>query len=172
MGYNKAMNNCNDTCRPGYIPGPPAPRYTSACSLEQNPTFKTYVLPASVGTDEPGQPYVPRIGEWYNAIVIYEANSNIYIYDSIGTPTRIEVGDPNNVGGAITGPKITQTVGDAVDEVMSQKAVTYEFERVAVSAETMSEGLEALKDTVATLSDKVAKLEADASIRRINESNR
>lgn len=166
------MNNCNDTCRPGYIPGPPAPRYTSGCSLEQNPTFKTYTLPASVGTDEPGQPYAPRIGEWYNAIVIYEANGNIYLYDSLGTPTRIEVGDPNNAGGAITGPKVTQSAGDAVDEVMSQKAVTYELERVAANSKDMSKLLSTLNDTVTVLATKVAKLEADAIWRASDESSR
>lgn len=90
--------NCNDACRPGFVPGPPAPNYISGCALEQNPTLKTYVLPASLGTDAAGQPYAPRIGEFTNAIVIYEANNNIYIYDSLGTPTLIKKGDDGNGG--------------------------------------------------------------------------
>lgn len=154
------MYNCNDTCRPGFIPGPPAPNYASGCSLAENPTFKTYILPASVGTDAPGQPYAPRIGEYRNAIVIYEANGNIYLYDSLGTPTRIEVGDPNNVGGAITGPKVAQETGDSTSEVMSQKAVSYEFERVASTTNGLSELCNTLNKTVLALADKVARLEA------------
>lgn len=99
------MSNCKESCRPGYIPGPPAPHYISGCALEQNPTLKTYILPASMGTDDPGQPYQPRPGEWYNAVVIYEANGHIYIYDSLGTPTLI-----NGNGGGSSGSIPDQTV--------------------------------------------------------------
>lgn len=161
------MRNCNDTCRPGFVPGPPAPNYTSGCTLEQNPTFKTYTLPASVGTDEAGQPYAPRIGEFTNAIVIYEANGNIYIYDSLGTPTLIEKGDYNNAGGAITGPKVVQGAGDSTSEVMSQKAVSYEFERVAATTSGQGELLTTLNNMVSALADKVARLEAKMNAKEL-----
>lgn len=159
MRYNKFMSNCNDACRPGFVAGPPAPGYTTGCSLAENPTFKTFILPASVGTDEPGQPYAPKIGEFRNAIVVYESNGNIYIYDSLGTPTRIEVGDYNHVGGAITGPKVTQSAGDSTTTVMSQKAVTYELEKFNSVLNNASDAIQTLNITVKALSEKVAELQ-------------
>lgn len=122
--------NCNDSCKPGFIPGPPAPNYASGCSLAENPTFKTYVLPASVGTDAPGQPYAPKIGEFRNAIVIYEANGNIYIYDSLGTPTLMEKGDYNGPGPLPSIP-IVQETGTSTTSVMSQNAVTNELNNLS-----------------------------------------
>lgn len=139
--------NCNDSCKPGFIPGPPAPNYASGCSLAENPTFKTYVLPASVGTDAPGQPYAPKIGEFRNAIVIYEANNNIYIYDSLGTPTLMEKGDYNS-GGPTPTVSVVQTTGTSTTSVMSQNAVTNELN--SISAEITK-----TNNTVANLSGDV-----------------
>lgn len=163
------MSNCNDACRPGFVAGPPAPGYTTGCSLAENPTFKTFILPASVGTDEPGQPYAPRIGEFRNAIVVYESNGNIYIYDSLGTPTRIEVGDYNHVGGAITGPTVTQSAGDSTTTVMSQKAVSYEFEKIANVLNATNDTVRTLNETVTALSSKVMDLQAQINAKELGQ---
>ena len=51
-------------------------------------TLRTKVLPASVGTDEAGQPYAPAVGLFFNSIVSYQANGALYIYDSNGVWTK------------------------------------------------------------------------------------
>lgn len=131
------MRNCNDTCRPGFVPGPPAPNYVSGCALEQAPLLKTYVLPASLGTDAPDQPYAPTIGAFRNAIVVYEANGHVYIYDSLGTPTLIN--DAANSGGGEDMPiNVVQTTGNSTSAVMSQNAVTNELDKTNTSVTSLS----------------------------------
>lgn len=163
------MRNCNDTCRPGFIPGPPAPNYTTGCALEQNPTLKTFTLPASVGTDEPGQPYAPRIGEFTNAIVIYESNGNTYIYDSLGTPTLMEKGDYNGPGPLPSLP-IVQETGTSTTSVMSQNATTQELNKLGVEIAKTNNTLTNLSGnvnnntiTITSLEDKVQNLQESTS---------
>lgn len=184
--------NCNDTCRPGFVPGPPALNYASGCSLAENPTFKTYVLPASVGTDAAGQPYAPKIGEFKNAIVIYEANGNIYIYDSLGTPTLMEKGDYNGTGGGVVVQEvdIRQETGTSETAVMSQNAVSVELSKLdakATSANTQIASLRSdldanvaqtkinttnltrLTSTTNDLSDKIAQLETGSNVEVVQD---
>lgn len=157
--------NCNDTCRPGFIPGPPAPNYASGCSLAENPTLKTYVLPASVGTDEAGQPYAPRIGEFRNAIVIYESNGNVYIYDSLGTPTLMEKGDYNGTGPGVPVPNINvvQETGTSETAVMSQNAVSVELSKTNDNVTKNSTNITTLQTQTTELSNKVDQLEEGGS---------
>lgn len=49
-------------------------------------------LPASLGDDSEGSPIAPKNGDYCNALVIYEANGNIYLYSSDGVPTLIKEG--------------------------------------------------------------------------------
>lgn len=147
------MSSCHDYCRPGFIPGPPAPNYASGCSLAENPTFKTFVLPASVGTDEPGQPYAPKIGEFRNAIVIYEANGNIYIYDSLGTPTLMEKGNYNGGGGGFPSVEVVQTKGTSLTSVMSQNAVSNELNSLDTQIINTNASLANVNNSVNTLTE-------------------
>lgn len=47
------------------------------------------IIPASMGTDEEGQPYAPENGAYNNAVVFYEANEAVYFYSTDGIPTRL-----------------------------------------------------------------------------------
>lgn len=47
------------------------------------------VLQPSLGTDEKGQPYAPKLGAYTNTIVTYQANGALYLYDSRGIFTKV-----------------------------------------------------------------------------------
>lgn len=51
--------------------------------------IKTVVLQPSLGTDEKGQPYAPKLGAYTNTIVTYQANGALYLYDSRGIFTKV-----------------------------------------------------------------------------------
>lgn len=51
--------------------------------------IRTQIIPASMGTSEPGQPYAPKNGTFYNTLVRYEADGGVFIYDSAGIYTPI-----------------------------------------------------------------------------------
>lgn len=154
------MSNCKDSCRPGFIPGPPAPGYTTGCSLADNPTFKTYVLPASVGDDKPGQPYAPHIGEFTNAIVIYEANSNIYFYDSLGTPTQIENGADNTLAGTV---QVLQTAlsNETTNRIEADKKLTENYNALQTQVDNIEQGTGGgeLKNKVNSLQEEISSLQ-------------
>ena len=48
--------------------------------------FRRVNIPASLG-DETMVP--PTIGKYYNTLLVYEANGNIYLYSSDGIPTQL-----------------------------------------------------------------------------------
>ena len=68
----------------------PCPKYNCKntaceCGLE-------YVnIPTSLGDDSANSNVAPRNGAYCNALVIYEANSHVYIYSKEGVPTLIDV---------------------------------------------------------------------------------
>lgn len=49
-------------------------------------------LSATLGDDSDASPIAPKNGDYCNALVIYEANGNIYLYSSDGVPTLIKEG--------------------------------------------------------------------------------
>lgn len=75
---NKYNCNCNQAA--GYQP----------CMKPAQITLRTTVLPANLGPDTEGAPYAPRLGAHYNAVVKYQANGAVYIYDSNGIYTLVE----------------------------------------------------------------------------------
>lgn len=101
------MNNCE--CTPKYIPGyhrvphkrpcPPQPRpemescsrpnFIPACSKPDQITLRTVTLPPQLGTDETGEPYAPKLAQYFNTVVYYQANGAAYVYDSNGMYTKI-----------------------------------------------------------------------------------
>lgn len=87
--------HCNEP-KPGFIPAPHKP---SGCVPKPCDYIKTYFLPASLGTDEAGQPYAPKPGAWYDAFVIYEANAAIYFYDHEGVFLHIGGGGVTSING-------------------------------------------------------------------------
>lgn len=79
--------NCNNALMP---PMPPAkPTAELCCEKPSKITLRTTIIPATLGTDEPGSPYAPQAGAYYNMVVWYQANNNTYIYDSNGVYTLL-----------------------------------------------------------------------------------
>lgn len=54
--------------------------------------LKTVNIPAALGNDGEDSKYAPKNGAYCNAIVKYEANGHLYVYDAQGIPTYIESG--------------------------------------------------------------------------------
>lgn len=85
------MNNCNQGCGcnhgAGVIAGPCTSR--NCGKSNENLRIKTVVLQPSLGTDEKGQPYAPKLGAYINTIVTYQANGALYLYDSRGIFTKV-----------------------------------------------------------------------------------
>lgn len=85
------MNNCNQGCGcnhgAGVIAGPCTSRNCGRSN--ENLRIKTVVLQPSLGTDEKGQPYAPKLGAYINTIVTYQANGALYLYDSRGIFTKV-----------------------------------------------------------------------------------
>lgn len=79
-------------CNTGLIPGP-AP---TKCKRNECAKLRTFKLPVNLGTDDEGQPYAPKLGAYRNAIVVYQANGAVYIYDDEGVFTKIGGGLINN----------------------------------------------------------------------------
>lgn len=83
------MSNCgcNQQHGAGVIAGPCIP--PKCLKQNENLRIKTVVLQPSLGTDEKGQPYAPRLGAYTNTIVQYQANGALYLYDSRGIFTKV-----------------------------------------------------------------------------------
>ena len=75
--------------------------------------FSKKVIPASAGTSAEGQPLAPKVGAYYNALVIYEADQTYYIYDSYGVPTKLPVSTEINT---YTKGEINQLISDAIGQ--------------------------------------------------------
>lgn len=84
--------------KPATCPEPTGPHpVPQACGCPKRPEppkfiptpFCTQVLPASMGTDEEGEPYAPKLGAYFNTLVHYLANGANVFYDSEGVPTRL-----------------------------------------------------------------------------------
>lgn len=77
-----------ETC--GDKPKNPAKDFTKAVIEINNPEtlvlFRKVVVPTSMG-DEESVP--PAIGKYYNVLLVYEVNSNAYLYSSDGIPTKL-----------------------------------------------------------------------------------
>lgn len=56
------------------------------CGLEK------IVIPTALGDDSKDSPVAPKNGAYCNAIVVYEANSHVYIYSKEGIPTLVYEG--------------------------------------------------------------------------------
>lgn len=62
------------------------------CRANGDCPFRAVIITPEMGSDEPGQPFAPKNGDYQNAIVKYEINGNAYIYSSDG----IAIPMPNN----------------------------------------------------------------------------
>lgn len=123
------MNNCNcnkPQCGLGAIPNHTPTSELCGCKPDKI-TLRTVVLPASLGTDAEGQPYAPKAGAYYNTVVAYLANNNVYIYDSNGVYTLLEDG----VAVALVGELQTQ-----VEEIAKSTNVLYHPWKVGLMVNT------------------------------------
>lgn len=59
------------------------------CKTCKDTLFRKVTIPASMGSDEPGQPHAPKNGAYRNALVTYEATGVSYMYSSDGVYTKI-----------------------------------------------------------------------------------
>lgn len=57
--------------------------------------LKKVFLASALGDDSEKSPIAPKNGAYCNAIVVYEANNDVYIYSSEGIPTLVEAGSSN-----------------------------------------------------------------------------
>lgn len=61
----------------------------SGCKTCKDTLFRKVVIPSSMGSDEPGQPYAPKNGAYRNTLVTYESTGVSYMYSSDGIYTKI-----------------------------------------------------------------------------------
>lgn len=98
--------------------------------------FRKVVIPASMG-DEKMVP--PVIGKYYNVLLEYEANGNLYIYSSDGIPTMLST-DVDEVRRALEQEIEDRRTADEaitvmVEELQNNKADKSELSAVAFSGE-------------------------------------
>lgn len=117
----------------GVVPGPCIPQ--KPCKEPTDLRWKTFVLPASVGTDAEGQPYAPVLGAHTNAIVKYLANGAVYIYDSRGVFTNVKNANSDDLGAII------ESIQDQLDEL-------YTPAKIAVEVPTYEDLLQVVPSTV------------------------
>lgn len=142
------FNDCNMQCNPGLIPGP-AP---TKCRTVDCTKLRTFRLPANLGTDETGRPYAPKLGAYHNAIVIYEANGAVYIYDDEGIYTSLSGEEALETVEALQ-EQVTKLVTN-VDELnanisqnaenisQNTKAITKNTEAIAKNTEAINQEAE------------------------------
>lgn len=77
------------------------------CGLER------VFLSAALGDDSESSPVAPKNGDYCNALVVYEANGNVYFYSQDGVPTLVErsVGDLETIVNRIE-RNLTKEVAD------------------------------------------------------------
>ena len=69
----------------------PCPKYD--CRKNSCKCGLKYVnIPAILGDDSEDSDVAPKVGEYCNAIVEYEANGAVYIYSTEGIPVNIKEG--------------------------------------------------------------------------------
>lgn len=69
----------------------PCPKYD--CRKNSCKCGLRYVnVPAVLGDDAEGSDVAPKVGEYCNAIVEYEANGAVYIYSAEGIPVNVKEG--------------------------------------------------------------------------------
>lgn len=79
------LDNCSHQCNPGLVEG----SAQSKCRSVDCSRLLTFRINSNMGTDEPGQPYAPKLGAYRNAIVGYDATGTAYIYDDEGVYTKV-----------------------------------------------------------------------------------
>ena len=62
------------------------------CGCPADNATRKHLIQAVLGDDKTGE-YIPENGLFKNAIVEYEANGAVYIYDSLGVFTNIKEGN-------------------------------------------------------------------------------
>lgn len=110
---NSFNQGCNCSYGTGIVPGP--------CVVQNGHVWKdgvrltTEVLPASAGTDAPGQIFAPKFGRWFNTVVKYQANGALYIYDSCGVFTEIVDAEARRqIASAVSKDYMEQYVNEAI----------------------------------------------------------
>lgn len=93
ISYTEVMRNLkNCNCGDNVIPAPQP--LDKSCALKPaRVTFRTKLIPASLGDDTGA--YKPEPGSAYDTLVIYQENGAIYFYDSNGVFTCIHEGWAN-----------------------------------------------------------------------------
>lgn len=85
--------------------------------------FNTVVIPKSMGGSKEGEPFAPKNGMYYNALVHYEADGTKFIYDSEGNYTNLSNISEEEVQ-AMVNEYIQNNVAFVFDTVADMKAAT------------------------------------------------
>lgn len=118
--------NCKKTaCGVGAFP-------TEPCTCKPDKiTLRTVALPANLGDDTGA--YAPKAGAYYNTVVAYLANGNVYVYDSNGVYTLVEDG---------VAVALVTELEKAVKEVELDVAILYVPYEVAATVQAVEELLQ------------------------------
>lgn len=77
-----------------------------------------------MGTSEPGQPFAPKNGAFFNTLVMYEADKTKFIYDSEGNFTELTGASPREIKEiiekAVDGLVTDEELDNAVDTLQGQ----------------------------------------------------
>lgn len=98
MEDRRLCNKCGLLPQKGVKPQPPCrPKCKKKCCCKKNCceddfVFRKTVVPVSLGDDITGKEKAVN-GAFVNALVVYEANGAVYLFDSYGVPTRIVEGE-------------------------------------------------------------------------------
>lgn len=91
--------------------------------------FRKVVIPASVDDDSKNP---PKNGAYHNAIVVYEATGNAYIYSSDGIPTKVTT-NLDDISGLIA-----EAVGEeAAERIAADNAIWDEIETIEASSDVV-----------------------------------
>lgn len=74
------------------------------CRKDQCTGLQYVFIPATMGDDSATSPVAPKNGAYCNAIVLYEATKNVYIYSKEGVPTKTGSGDVYDFNNLINRP--------------------------------------------------------------------
>ena len=138
--------------------------YYPPTRMEKIPVaFETVRIPASMGDSVE---YPPTQGQYVNKIVKYEADSTVWLYDSLGNYTQVSYGDTGGVisvngkkgkvilttsdlendSDYVTGTYVTEAVGvEAHDRELADQGLQSQIDAITVSSD--------VKDVVGTHAD-------------------
>ena len=129
--YNETMEmNYDKECFKKTCPKVDCRKKPCACGL------RFVDIPAILGDDSPTSPVAPKNGEYANAIVRYEANNNVYLYSTEGTPVKVDngntyfnelLGRPKYAGVAMTS---NTNIPDVPGAVAAEASLRYAADQV------------------------------------------